>query len=87
MLSQLLNKLLILDTGTMHITGKVTHINLSGGFWGIEGDDGKQYQPTKPLPNHLQKEGLRIRAKAKANMGFSVFMWGQQVDLTDIQTL
>lgn len=71
----------------MQITGKVTYVDISGGFWGIEGEDGKKYQPTTPLPRDFRKEGVRIKAKATPSMGFSIFMWGEQVDLKDIQTV
>lgn len=63
------------------ITGKVTYVNLSGGFWGIQGNDGQKYQPTN-LPNHHKKEGKKVTLKVKeAENGFSIFMWGQMVEI------
>ena len=71
----------------MKITGTVTYVNLSGGFWGIKGDDGQQYAPASDLPNEFRVEGMRIVAKAKPVQVFSISMWGQHVELSDIKAL
>ncbi|MEM6263851.1 MAG: hypothetical protein AAGI38_15160 [Bacteroidota bacterium] len=69
----------------MHITGKVVFVNLSGGFWGIESDDGTQYKPVEGLPSDYQQEGLRVTATAKPVEGMSIFMWGESVQLRNIK--
>ena len=69
----------------MQITGKVTYVNLSGGFWGIQGDDGQQYNPLNSLPSNFHKEGLRGNAKVSPSKSFSIFMWGRNVDIKNIE--
>ncbi|MEM6297163.1 MAG: hypothetical protein AAF740_00570 [Bacteroidota bacterium] len=71
----------------MKIRGKVVHKNLATGFWGIEGEDGKEYRPVN-MPSELQTEGLRVEVQAeKADEGFSIFMWGTAVKITSHQKL
>lgn len=69
----------------MKISGKVTYVNLSGGFWGIAGADGQKYQPMNSLPARYQKEGTSITASVRKVTGASIFMWGQQVEIESIQ--
>ena len=71
----------------MQITGTVSYIDLSGGFWGIIGDDGKKYNPLRGLPANLQKEGTKIRANCKPSTDFSIHMWGKNVDLQSIEQI
>lgn len=71
----------------MHITGKITYVDLSGGFWGIVGDDGQKYFPSDGIPQTLQKEGLRVKASYTPSQGFSIFMWGKQVDIKQIERI
>ena len=71
----------------MEITGKVTYINLSGGFWGIQGDDGQSYNPGTSLPESFQKEGIRIKANVSPSKDFSIFMWGTNVDIYNIEII
>ena len=68
----------------MQITGTIEYVNLSGGFYGITGDDGQKYQPDKPLPSRFCEKGLRIKATILPSSGFSVFMWGKMVKISDI---
>ena len=44
------------------ITGKVIWLDFEGGFWGIEGDDGKKYRPQN-LSKEAQQDGQRITAE------------------------
>ncbi|MEM9681053.1 MAG: hypothetical protein AAF901_12095 [Bacteroidota bacterium] len=71
----------------MRITGKVTYVKLSGGFWGIEGDDGQKYHPVDGLPKAYQKEGQRVSAKVSPVQAFGIFMWGQDVNVEKIDQL
>ncbi|RMG67460.1 MAG: hypothetical protein D6722_13100 [Bacteroidetes bacterium] len=71
-----------------HITGKVTYVDISGGFWGIVGDDGAKWHPQNGLPASFRQEGLRVQASGKpAVAAFGISMWGQQMDITDIKKL
>ncbi|MEL7532119.1 MAG: hypothetical protein AAFN10_12455 [Bacteroidota bacterium] len=69
----------------MQITGTITYINLSGGFWGIKGDDGQKYNPLDSLPSKFQQEGLKVSAEVSHSNAFSVFMWGRNVDIKKIE--
>ncbi|MEL6670645.1 MAG: hypothetical protein AAFR61_00490 [Bacteroidota bacterium] len=71
----------------MKVTGTVTYVDISGGFWGIEGDDGQKYQPVDGLPAQYRKEGQRIEAKVSPSQGFSLFMWGRDVKINNIKEL
>jgi hypothetical protein len=69
----------------MQITGKVTFVDLSGGFWGIEGDDGQKYNPLDSLPSSYRKKGLRVKAEVSPAKAFSIFMWGRNVNIDKIE--
>jgi hypothetical protein len=68
-------------------TGTVRYLDISGGFWGIVGDDGKNYDPMGLAPA-FQKEGLRVRIEAIPETDMmSTHMWGTLITLTHIETL
>jgi hypothetical protein len=71
---------------TLTLSCTVTYIDLSGGFWALRGDDGQGYRPVDGLPAAFQQEGLSVQVKAKPASGFSIFMWGKDISLLDIQT-
>ena len=63
------------------IRGKVIYQELGMGFWGIIGDDGKEWLPVN-LPTHLQIKNKSIAVKAKiVEDGVSMFMWGTMVEI------
>lgn len=64
--------------------GKVVYLDLSGGFWGIETEDGEKLNPSSGLPASFQKEGLKVSVAYKPSNAFSIHMWGKNVDLVDI---
>ena len=66
------------------ISGTVEWIDLSGGFFGIVGDDGKKYFPVDGLPAQARTQGIHIRAKAQSVNSINIYMWGNTVKLTDI---
>jgi len=68
------------------ISGKVVYQDLSGGFWGIIGDDGKEYRPIE-MPNQLKEEGARISIVIiKMPEEVSIFMWGETVKIISFST-
>lgn len=71
----------------MQITGKIIYVNLSGGFWGIKGDDGNDYAPVGKIPASFQEEGLRIKAQMTPDTSFSIFMWGQNVKIQNLEKI
>jgi len=71
----------------MTIRGTVTYQDLSGGFWGIIGEDGQAWRPSK-MPKALQNNDLKVEITAKkAKTGFSIFMWGTAIDIIDYTIL
>ena len=69
-------------SGTIETTGTVTWVPLEGGFFGIIGDDGTQYDPVN-LPEEYARDGLRISFTAAENGDVvSYHMWGTIVTLT-----
>jgi len=72
---------------SVKITGTVVYVSLEGGFYGIKGDDGKNYDPTN-LSKEFQINGLRVRCELKELQGMgSVHMWGTIVEVLSIQKL
>jgi ABC-type oligopeptide transport system substrate-binding subunit len=68
-------------------TGTIRYLNISGGFWGIVGDDGKNYDPMG-LASAFQKEDLRVRFEAIPETDMmSSRMWGTLVKITHIEAL
>jgi hypothetical protein len=66
------------------IVGKVTYMNLEGGFYAIEGDDGKKYDPIN-LPESFKKDGLKVTVTARLKKGaMSFHMYGAIIDIVSI---
>ncbi len=67
------------------IIGAVRHIALEGGFYGIVADDGQRYDPVN-LPNEFRRDGLPVTCRARVLHNRASFhMWGQLVEIIDIQ--
>ena len=69
----------------MKIKGLMTHVPLSGGFWGIIASSGRRFRPIHPLTEEFQAEGMEVEATVKESIGFSIFMWGTDVEVKKIQ--
>jgi hypothetical protein len=68
-------------------TGTVRYLPMEGGFWGIVGDDGKNYDPMG-LDPAFQKDGLRVSFEALPETDMmSIRMWGALVKITRIEAL
>lgn len=68
----------------MTIVGKVVHKNLEGGFFAIDGEDGKKYNPIG-LPQDFQKDGLKVKVKARLMPdAMSIHMYGAIIQVLDI---
>jgi hypothetical protein len=65
--------------------GRVVYIDLEGGFWAIETDDGRKLRPNAPIPRGLLREEMRVRFSFQPVNEVSFFMWGEPVFLIDIQ--
>lgn len=68
----------------MQIKGTVVYQNISGGFWGLLGDDGRKYAPVE-LPAAFRKDGLRVLVQAEPAKVMSVAMWGMDVEVKHIE--
>lgn len=68
----------------MKIKGIITHVPLSGGFWGIEAEGGRKFRPVQPLDPGFQVQGLAVEAEVEPSGGFSIFMWGTDVVVKSI---
>lgn len=72
---------------TISGTGTTRLINMEGGFYGILGNDNKNYDPTNLNPE-FQKDGLNVKFQAKTGKNIaSIHMWGTPVELISIERL
>lgn len=72
--------------GKVRVTGTVVYVPLEGGFFGILGDNGVQYEPVN-LPEEFRVDGLRVVFVAEHVEGASIFMWGELIRLIEIEAL
>ena len=71
----------------MTIEGTVHYQHLGSGFWGIIGNDGREWRPQN-MSEELQKEGLKIRIEAEESEAqMSVFMWGTSINILKYEVL
>ena len=69
-------------SGLIQTTGTVTWVPLEGGFYGIIGDDGTQYDPLN-LPEEYAVDGFRIGFTAIEEQNVaSIHMWGTIITIT-----
>lgn len=69
------------------IQGTVRYQQLGTGFWGIIGEDGREWRPVN-MPEQIKKEGAKVRITARpAEEDMSIFMWGEAVRVTGFHTL
>ena len=69
------------------ITATVKYIELEGGFYGIETDDGESYLPLN-LSEEYEEDGLRIVFKMKSRPDvMTTRMWGKTIEITEIAKL
>ncbi len=67
--------------------GTVQLLNIEGGFYGIAGDDGLNYDPTN-LKKEFQQDGLHIRFEARIRSDIvNTHQWGTIVEITRIEKL
>ena len=75
------------DAGKISGIGTIRYLDLEGGFYGIVGDDGKNYEPTN-LSQEFQEDCLPIHFEAKIRKDIaSAHMWGTMVEITKIEAL
>ena len=73
-----------MNTDIFEIQGTVVHKNLEGGFYAIDGDDGRKYDPIN-LSEPFKKDGLKVKvtARPKSN-AMSIRMYGEIIEIVEI---
>ena len=74
------------NDGLIHGKGTVKYLSFEGGFYGIAGDDGKNYDPIN-MSQEFKVDGLRVRFTANLTDYMSYHMWGYIVRLISIERL
>ena len=72
------------DVDTFELHGTVVYKDMEGGFFAIDGDDGKTYNPIN-LPDSFKINGLKVNitAKLRNDMG-SIHMVGDIIEIVKI---
>tara|TARA_Y100000748_G_C15502950_1_gene490808 strand:- start:5294 stop:6085 length:792 start_codon:yes stop_codon:yes gene_type:complete len=60
------------------ITGTVTYIDISGGFYGVVGDDGSKYVVVNEALNDWDKQRVTITGYSTPDI-LTIFMWGKPI--------
>jgi len=69
-------------------TGTISFVDIEGGFFAIQSDDGAKYDPTGSLDEDFQKDGLRVRFSLQPKEGvMTTRMWGTPVDVEEIERI
>jgi hypothetical protein len=72
-------------TDSFEIVGNVTYKNIEGGFYAIDGDDGKKYNPIN-LPEAFKKDGLKVKVTARSKKeAMSFHMYGAIIEVVNIE--
>jgi hypothetical protein len=74
------------NDGPIHGKGTVKYLSFEGGFYGIVGDDGKNYDLIN-MPQEFKVDGLRVQFTANLTDYLSFHMWGYVVKLFSIERL
>jgi hypothetical protein len=75
---------LVNNDGLIHGKGTVKYLGFEGGFYGIVGDNGKNYDPIN-MPQEFKVEGLRVHFTANLTEHNTFHMWGYGVELLSIE--
>jgi hypothetical protein len=68
----------------VELLGTVVKKDLEGGFFAIDGDDGKTYEPIN-LPDAFKKNGMRVKATVRVrNDVGSIRMVGPIIEILEI---
>jgi len=69
---------------SFEIVGTVVHKAIEGGFYAIDGDDGRKYDPIN-LPESFRKDGLRVIVTARRRTdAMSLHMYGAIIEIVNI---
>ena len=70
----------------LKITGRVSYQNIATGFWGIIGNDGREWRPVN-MPEQLKLEDRKVTVYATEMDDISIFMWGAPIQIISFHTL
>ena len=71
----------VYHAGMVEMTAVVHHVGLEGGFWGLTGENGQNYDPLN-LPDDLKRAGLRVRFWLRMRKDIATtHMWGTPVQI------
>lgn len=69
---------------TFEIMGTVIYKRIEGGFYAIDGDDGRKYDPIN-LPDSFRKDGLKVKVTARLKKDtMSFHMYGAIIEVVNI---
>jgi inhibitor of cysteine peptidase len=72
-------------TERLEITGRIVWVPLEGGFFGLVGDDGRQFEPLN-LPEAFRRDGLPVLVTGRpAPPAVSFRMWGRRLTIDAIR--
>lgn len=72
------------DENALKAAGRVVHIPLEGGFFGIVADNGSKYLPLT-LPEEFKKDGLRVKFEGNIRPDIAgIHQWGTYIEVTNI---
>jgi hypothetical protein len=72
------------DADTFEIRGTVVYQEIEGGFFAIDSDDGKKYNPAN-LPESYRKDGLQVKITARPEKdAMSIHMYGALIEIVEI---
>ena len=73
-----------IDSSSFEIQGTVVRKNLEGGFYAIDGDDGKKFNPVN-LSESFKKDGLRVKITARSRSdAMGIRMYGDMIEIVEI---
>ena len=78
------DSMLALPADSFEIVGTVTYKNIEGGFYAIDGDNGRKYDPIN-LPESFRKDGLKVNVTARLKKdAMSFHMYGEIIEVVNI---
>jgi hypothetical protein len=71
----------------MKVTGTVEFVDLEGGIWRLNGDDGKRYTLLGARADLKPAKGARVEVEGTLDDGFGIAMSGPQLRVQRIRKL
>jgi hypothetical protein len=71
----------------MKVTGTVELVDLEGGVWRLNGDDGKRYTLLGSKADLKSAKGARVEVEGTLDEGFGIAMSGPQLRVQRIRKL